>query len=80
MDINIEQLQQTLNEEFYTVRDMAKIFKVSNMTIINWIRSTKHPVMKVGSRYRIPKQTVVLMAADNITQVSTQHEQENNDQ
>lgn len=51
-------------EEFYTVAEVAKIFKVTNYTIRDWIRSGpfKGKAGKLNGYWRIPRSAVAAHA------------------
>ena len=42
--------------EFYTVQEIAEMLKVSEMTVIRWIKSNKLKASKLGGQFRIKKQ------------------------
>lgn len=44
------------NLTFYTVRDVAEIFKVQEATVRQWIRDGDLGALRVGNRWRVSKE------------------------
>lgn len=44
-----------MEEEFYTVKEIAKRLKTKDFTVIDWIRKKELRAYKVGREYRIRK-------------------------
>ncbi len=45
-----------MNDEFYTLREVAKLLKVSYMTVFRWVKSEKIPAYKFEKQYRVSKE------------------------
>lgn len=50
-----------MNDEFYTVDELAFILNVSTQTIRKLIRKGDIPAIKVGRSYRIPYETIQIL-------------------
>ena len=48
--------------EFYTVRQVAEIFKVTPVTVRNWISEGKLDYIKINTRFRITRASVLKLA------------------
>lgn len=44
-----------MKEEYYTIKDITKLLKVSYITVYRWISSNKLEAYKAGKQYRILK-------------------------
>ena len=44
-----------MDDEFYTPQEVAKLLKISYMTVYRWIKSVKLPSYQVEKQYRIKK-------------------------
>lgn len=44
-----------MEEEFLTPKDLARILKVSYMTVYRWLKAGKLKSLKAGKQYRINK-------------------------
>lgn len=53
--MNIKNMKHVCEYKFYTVEEIAKILKVSKMTIFRYIKSGKLKAVKVG-QWRIKKE------------------------
>lgn len=42
-------------DRYYTPHEVAKILKVTYMTVYRWLKSGKLPYFKAGKQYRISK-------------------------
>jgi len=42
-------------EQYYTIKEVAKMLKVVYLTVYRWIQSGKLTAYKVGKQYRIKK-------------------------
>lgn len=50
----IKMSKEELNaKEFYTIEEVAKLLRVSYLTVFRWIQAGKLSAYKVGKRYRI---------------------------
>jgi len=41
-------LDTDLEQELFSIREVAKMFSVSKMTIIRWIKSGELPIVRIG--------------------------------
>lgn len=44
--------------ELFTCSDVAKMFKVKEITVWDWIRKGKLPAYKIGKMYRISQEQI----------------------
>jgi len=44
-----------INEQYYSIEEVAKMLKVAYLTVYRWIRSEKLISYKAGKQYRIKK-------------------------
>ena len=44
-----------MNEQYYTIEEVAKMLKVAYLTVYRWIREGKLVAYKAGKQYRIKK-------------------------
>jgi len=44
-----------INEQYYTIEEVAKMLKVAYLTVYRWIQSGKLVACKAGKQYRIKK-------------------------
>lgn len=42
-------------EQYYTIKEVAKLLKVAYLTVYRWIQSGKLTAYKAGKQYRIEK-------------------------
>jgi len=42
-------------EEYYSIEEVAKMFKVAYLTVYRWIQAGKLIALKAGKQYRIGK-------------------------
>ena len=47
-----------LDEQYYTIGEVAKILKVVYLTVYRWIQSGKLVAYKAGKQYRIKKSDI----------------------
>jgi len=47
-----------LDEQYYTIEEVAKILKVVYLTVYRWIQSGKLVAYKAGKQYRIKKSDI----------------------
>lgn len=45
----------TMDEKYYTIKEVAETLKVAYLTVYRWIKSGKLPSYKAGKQYRIKK-------------------------
>lgn len=45
-----------MNEQYYTIEEVAKMLKVAYLTVYRWIQSGKLVAYKAGKQYRVKKQ------------------------
>ena len=43
------------NEQYYSIKEVAKMLKVAYLTVYRWIQSGKLTAYKAGKQYRIKK-------------------------
>jgi len=53
--INIDKNIMETNEIIYTIDEVAKMLRVSYLTVYRWIQAGKLPAIKAGKQYRITK-------------------------
>lgn len=53
--INIDKNKMETNEIIYTIDEVAKMLRVSYLTVYRWIQAGKLPAIKAGKQYRITK-------------------------
>jgi len=46
------------NEQYYSIKEVAKMLKVAYLTVYRWIRAGKLISQKAGKQYRISKITL----------------------
>ena len=46
-------MENRLEDEYYTIQEVAKMLKVTYLTVYRWIRSEKLVAIKAGKQYRI---------------------------
>lgn len=42
-----------MEEKYYTLKEVAKLLKVTYMTVFRWVRTGKIKAFKAGKQYRI---------------------------
>ena len=47
-----------MDDEFYTLEEIAERLKVVYMTVYRWVKSGKLPAYKFGKQYRIKKNDI----------------------
>lgn len=47
-----------LNESYYTVAEVAEMFRVHNNTILEWLKEDYFPSVKIRNRYYIPEAAI----------------------
>jgi len=45
-----------INEQYYSIEEVAKTLKVAYLTVYRWIQSRKLVAYKAGKQYRIKKE------------------------
>ena len=48
-----------MQDEFYTLQEVAEMLKISYMTVFRWVKNGKLEASRVGKQYRIKKETLV---------------------
>ncbi len=48
-----------MQDEFYTLQEVAEMLKISYMTVFRWVKNGKLDASRVGKQYRIKKETLV---------------------
>ncbi len=46
-------------KEYYSTIEVANIFRVSRITVFNWIKSGRMKAVKVGRNYVVPHSSIV---------------------
>jgi putative molybdopterin biosynthesis protein len=46
------------NDKFYSIEELAKILKVSYLTVYRWVKLGKLKTNKAGKQYRIKKEEI----------------------
>ena len=66
-----------LNESYYTVSEVAEMFRVHSNTILEWIKQDYFPMpaVKIKNRYFIPKTAIEKLMNDNRTDKTTKEEE-----
>lgn len=44
-----------MQDQFYTLQEVAEMLKISYMTVFRWVREEKIKAHKIGKQYRIKK-------------------------
>lgn len=47
-----------MQDEFYTLHEIAKLLKVSYMTVFRWVRAGKLEAYKIEKQYRINRESL----------------------
>lgn len=47
-----------MQDSFYTLHEIAKLLKVSYMTIFRWVKCGKLEAFKIGKQYRVKKEVL----------------------
>jgi len=47
-----------LNESYYTVAEVAEMFRVHSNTILEWLKEDYFPSVKIRNRYYIPQSAI----------------------
>jgi excisionase family DNA binding protein len=50
---------------YYTIEEVAKILKVHENTIYNWVESGKLQAIKIGNLWRIPRESLPQVVENN---------------
>ena len=59
-------LDTDLEQELFSIREVAKMFSVSKMTIIRWIKSGELPIVRIGLGHpRIEREAINRMIEAN---------------
>lgn len=45
-----------INEQYYSIEEVAKTLKVAYLTVYRWVQSGKLKAYKAGKQYRIEKE------------------------
>ena len=49
-------MNNTTEEQYYSIDEVAKMLKVAYLTVYRWIQAKKLPAIKAGKQYRVKKQ------------------------
>jgi len=44
------------NEQYYTIKEIAKMLKIAYLTVYRWIQDDKLIAFKAGKQYRVKKE------------------------
>lgn len=44
-----------MKEQYYTLKEITELLKISYITVYRWVQAGKIPAYKVGKQYRINK-------------------------
>lgn len=47
-----------MNDQFYTLQEVAELLKVKYLTVFRWTKSGKLPAFKFGKQYRVSRETL----------------------
>lgn len=47
-----------MNEEFYTLHEVADLLKISYMTVFRWVKAGKLEAYQIGKQYRVKQSTL----------------------
>lgn len=64
-----------LNESYYTVAEVAEMFRVHNNTILEWLKEDYFTSVKIRNRYYIPKTAIEKLMNDNRTDKTEKEEE-----
>lgn len=62
-----------MNDQFYTLQEVAELLKVKYLTVFRWTKSGKLPAFKFGKQYRVSGET--LQDFINAAKVKTNQEE-----
>ena len=48
-------MNKKLTDDYYSIKEVAKMLKVTYLTVYRWIRSKKLTAYKTGKQYRIKR-------------------------
>jgi excisionase family DNA binding protein len=63
-----------MNDEYYTLQEVADLLKVKYLTIFRWVRSGKLPAYKFGKQYRVSKQILQKFINESMVTVDSREE------
>lgn len=63
-----------LNESYYTVAEVAEMFRVHNNTILEWLKEDYFPSVKIRNRYYIPEAAIQKLMNGNKADKTTKEE------
>lgn len=49
-------MTNTIQEQYYSIEEVAKMLKVAYLTVYRWIQSGKLTAYKAGKQYRVKKE------------------------
>lgn len=58
LTLNKENLNQSIEREYLSVYEVAKLFKVEQKTVYNWVSLNKIPHRKANGRLLFPRQEI----------------------
>jgi len=61
----IEQIER-IEDEFFTIQELAKLWKVGAPAIYNWIRRGYLKAYKIGTRLRVRKEDAVAFLRERV--------------
>lgn len=57
----------TLQDQYYSIEEVAKMLKVAYLTVYRWVHANKLPAIKAGKQYRISQ--------DNLSKFIERHDE-----
>ncbi|HXJ89140.1 MAG TPA: helix-turn-helix domain-containing protein [Candidatus Binatia bacterium] len=57
-------------QEFYSILDLTRLFRVSRPTVNKWLQSGELPFMRVESTIRIRRSDVEQFISDNLAKIA----------
>lgn len=64
-----------LNESYYTVSEVAEMFRVHGNTILEWLKEDYFPSVKIRNRYYIPETAIQKLMNGNKADKTTKEEE-----
>lgn len=47
-----------MQDEFYTLQEVAEMLKISYMTVFRWVKNDKLKSVKIGKQHRVKKEVL----------------------
>ena len=64
-----------LNESYYTVAEVAEMFRVHSNTILEWLKEDYFPSVKIRNRYYIPQSAIEKLMHNGKTDKTAKEEE-----